>query len=95
MIFFLQYCLTEMNGGMRTFKVPTLDDVLKHRVVVVTLSISMYLSTIGLRKGKTTIYYKMKLFFVFSYTFLYIDILNFSSRYMWWLLILSYGTIMS
>ncbi|XP_075224399.1 helicase with zinc finger isoform X2 [Lycorma delicatula] len=49
-----KYCLTEMNGGMRTFKVPTLDDVLKHRVVVVTLSISMYLSTIGLRKGHFT-----------------------------------------
>jgi hypothetical protein len=40
-----------MNGGTRTFRVPTLEDVLKHRVIVVTLSISMYLSTLGLQKG--------------------------------------------
>jgi hypothetical protein len=40
-----------MNGGVRKFRVPTLEDVLKHRVIVVTLSISMYLSTLGLRKG--------------------------------------------
>lgn len=40
-----------MNGGVRTFRVPTLEDVLKHRVIVVTLSISMYLSTVGLQKG--------------------------------------------
>lgn len=40
-----------MNGGVRTFRVPTLEDVLKHRVIVVTLSISMYLSALGLPKG--------------------------------------------
>jgi hypothetical protein len=28
-----------------------LEDVMKHRVIVVTLSISMYLSTLGLQKG--------------------------------------------
>jgi hypothetical protein len=47
----VQYCLIEMNGGVRTFRVPALEDVLKHRVIVVTLSISMYLSTLGLHKG--------------------------------------------
>ncbi|XP_069701486.1 probable helicase with zinc finger domain isoform X2 [Periplaneta americana] len=46
-----KYCLIEMNGTTRTFRVPTLEDVLKHRVIVVTLSISMYLSTLGLQKG--------------------------------------------
>lgn len=47
----VQYCLIEINGGVKTFRVPTLEDVLKHRVIVVTLSISMYLSTLGLQKG--------------------------------------------
>ncbi|KAK6630750.1 hypothetical protein RUM44_002919 [Polyplax serrata] len=46
-----KYCLIEMVSGIRTFKIPTLEDVLKHRIVVVTLSISMYLSTLGLKKG--------------------------------------------
>ncbi|RZF36020.1 hypothetical protein LSTR_LSTR005836 [Laodelphax striatellus] len=49
-----KYCLIETANGMRTFKVPTLDDIVKHRVVVVTLSISMFLSTIGLKKGHFT-----------------------------------------
>lgn len=39
---------------MRNFRVPTLEDILKHRIVVVTLSISMYLSTMGLPKGHFT-----------------------------------------
>lgn len=40
-----------MVNGIRTFKIPSLKDILKHRIVVVTLSISMYLSTLGLKKG--------------------------------------------
>lgn len=40
-----------MVNGVRTFKIPTLEDILKYRIVVVTLSISMYLSTLGLKKG--------------------------------------------
>ena len=47
-----------MNGGVKTFRVPTLEDVLKHRVIVVTLSISMYLSTLGLQKGKVNKYFE-------------------------------------
>ncbi|XP_066992775.2 probable helicase with zinc finger domain isoform X2 [Anabrus simplex] len=46
-----KYCLIEMNGGIKSFRVPTLEDIMKHRVIVVTLSISMYLSTLGLQKG--------------------------------------------
>lgn len=39
---------------MRSFRIPTLEDILKHRIIVVTLSISMYLSTLGLPKGHFT-----------------------------------------
>uniref|UniRef100_A0A1B6CI26 C3H1-type domain-containing protein n=1 Tax=Clastoptera arizonana TaxID=38151 RepID=A0A1B6CI26_9HEMI len=46
-----KYCLIENVGGMHTFKIPTLEDIMKHRVIVVTLSISMSLTTIGLSKG--------------------------------------------
>lgn len=49
-----KYCLIELNGGVRNFRVPTLEDIMKHRIVVVTLSISMYLSTMGLPKGHFT-----------------------------------------
>ncbi|XP_046398120.1 probable helicase with zinc finger domain isoform X2 [Ischnura elegans] len=49
-----QYCLIETSGGVRTFRVPTLEDVVKHRVIVVTLSISMYLASLGLPKGHFT-----------------------------------------
>lgn len=49
--FLLQYCLIENTNGVRTFKIATLQDIMKHRVIVVTLSISMNLSTIGLQKG--------------------------------------------
>lgn len=50
-IILFQYCLIEFANGVRTFKIPSLEDILKHRIVVVTLSISMYLSTMGLKKG--------------------------------------------
>lgn len=49
-----KYCLIELNNGARNFRVPTLEDIMKHRIVVVTLSISMYLSTMGLPKGHFT-----------------------------------------
>lgn len=49
-----KYCLIELNGGVKNFRVPTLEDIMKHRIVVVTLSISMYLSTMGLPKGHFT-----------------------------------------
>lgn len=50
----LEYCLTEVQNGTRIFKVPTLDDILKHRIIVVTLNIASHLSTIGLPRGHFT-----------------------------------------
>ncbi|CAH1397953.1 unnamed protein product [Nezara viridula] len=50
-----KYAMIETNEqGMRAFKIPKVEDILKHRVIVVTLSISMHLSTMGLRKGHFT-----------------------------------------
>lgn len=50
-----KYAMIETNDqGMRAFKIPKVEDILKHRVIVVTLSISMHLSTMGLRKGHFT-----------------------------------------
>ncbi|XP_014248250.1 probable helicase with zinc finger domain isoform X2 [Cimex lectularius] len=50
-----KYAIFETNDqGVRTFKVPKVEDILKHRVIVVTLSISMHLSNMGLRKGHFT-----------------------------------------
>lgn len=46
-----KYCLINSAGGMKRFLIPTAEDIMKHRIVVVTLSISMYLSTIGLPRG--------------------------------------------
>lgn len=51
LLFLLQYCLIEQNNGVQQFKIATLQDIMKHRVIVVTLSISMNLSNIGLQKG--------------------------------------------
>lgn len=39
---------------MRVFKAPTLEDIEKHRIIVVTLSSSMYLSNMGLAQGYFT-----------------------------------------
>lgn len=39
----------------------TLQDIMKHRVIVVTLSISMDLSNIGLTKGTTLAVNKLKI----------------------------------
>ncbi|XP_026274048.1 probable helicase with zinc finger domain [Frankliniella occidentalis] len=46
-----KYCLIETNNGMRHFKVPSKEDVEKHRVIVVTLNMSMVLATLKLNKG--------------------------------------------
>ncbi|KAI4471147.1 dna2/nam7 helicase family [Holotrichia oblita] len=46
-----KYCLIDLNGSNRSFRIPTIEDITKHRIVVVTLSISMYLSTLGLPRG--------------------------------------------
>lgn len=36
---------------MKCFRIPTVEDVMRHRVIVVTLSISMYLATMNLPRG--------------------------------------------
>lgn len=44
-----QYCL--ISGAQVTFQMPTREDVLRHRVVVVTLSTSQYLCQLDLEPG--------------------------------------------
>jgi superfamily I DNA and/or RNA helicase len=46
--------LIDVTETERTFRDPTVDDINNHRVIVVTLSISMYLSGMGLKKGHFT-----------------------------------------
>lgn len=61
---FSQYCLIETNGNVRNFQKPTLQDVMKHRIIVVTLSISMELANLGLPKGMFLfIYLKAYIFY--------------------------------
>ncbi|XP_066256079.1 probable helicase with zinc finger domain [Euwallacea similis] len=43
-----KYCLIEETAGKRSFRYPSLDDLVKHRIIVVTFSTSVYLSSIGL-----------------------------------------------
>lgn len=45
-----QYCLVS-SGSDRSFNMPTIEDVKKHRVIVTTLSTSRYLVQLGLEKG--------------------------------------------
>lgn len=46
-----KYCLIETANGARSFRLPSLEDIMAHRIIVVTLSTSMYLATLGLPKG--------------------------------------------
>ncbi|XP_060520243.1 probable helicase with zinc finger domain isoform X2 [Cylas formicarius] len=46
-----KYCLISMSNGTRKFNIPTIEDLIKHRIVVVTLSTSVYLSVMGLPQG--------------------------------------------
>ncbi|CAG9763393.1 unnamed protein product [Ceutorhynchus assimilis] len=46
-----KYCLIDSKNGMRSFRVPSMEDLIKHRVIVVTLSTSVYLSAMGLPNG--------------------------------------------
>ncbi|XP_063697246.1 probable helicase with zinc finger domain [Culicoides brevitarsis] len=49
-----KYCLIDLNVNMRNFRRPSAEDILKHRIVVVTLSISMELASLDLPKGHFT-----------------------------------------
>ncbi|EDW85385.2 uncharacterized protein Dwil_GK10580 [Drosophila willistoni] len=46
-----KYCITD---GVGNFRRPTVEDIMRHRIIVVTLSISMELATLGLPKGLFT-----------------------------------------
>ncbi|KAK4872883.1 hypothetical protein RN001_014912 [Aquatica leii] len=46
-----KYCLIQESGGARMFLAPTFEDIEKHRIIVVTLSTSMYLSNLGIPQG--------------------------------------------
>lgn len=46
-----QYCLVSTAGSDRTFNMPSVEDVKKHKVIVTTLSTSRYLVQLGLEKG--------------------------------------------
>lgn len=46
-----KYCITD---GVGNFKRPSIEDIMRHRIIVVTLSISMELATLGLPKGLFT-----------------------------------------
>nr|XP_023024171.1 probable helicase with zinc finger domain isoform X1 [Leptinotarsa decemlineata] len=49
-----KYCLIRNNGNVRTFEIPTIEDIMKHKIIVVTLSTSVYLSAMGLPQGYFT-----------------------------------------
>lgn len=44
-----QYCLIELKGNTRVFKRPTVEDIMRHKIVVVTLSTSTELSSLKLK----------------------------------------------
>lgn len=49
-----KYCLIELKGNTRVFKKPTVEDVYRHKICVVTLSTSMELASLDLKKGYFT-----------------------------------------
>lgn len=48
-----KYCLIDLNGNVRNFRRPSAEDILKYRIVVVTLNISMELASLDLPKGRS------------------------------------------
>ncbi|KAJ8977192.1 hypothetical protein NQ317_018075 [Molorchus minor] len=46
-----KYCLIKNNGNIRTFEIPSVEDIMRHKIIVVTLSTSVYLSAMGLPQG--------------------------------------------
>lgn len=49
-----KYCLIETRGNVRYFKRPTKDDIMKHKIIVVTLSTSMEICSLNIDKGAFT-----------------------------------------
>lgn len=48
----LQYCLLEMSASQGNFRMPTHEDVEKHRIIITTLSTARYLCDLELPTGK-------------------------------------------
>ncbi|XP_038116804.1 probable helicase with zinc finger domain [Culex quinquefasciatus] len=49
-----KYCLIDLNINVRIFRRPTVENILKYRIVVVSLDISMELAWLDLPKGHFT-----------------------------------------
>ncbi|KAL1374291.1 hypothetical protein pipiens_001653 [Culex pipiens pipiens] len=49
-----KYCLIDLNINVRIFRRPTVENILKYRIVVVSLNISMELAWLDLPKGHFT-----------------------------------------
>ncbi|RZC35695.1 helicase with zinc finger domain, partial [Asbolus verrucosus] len=49
-----KYCSIKLSGNTREFQLPTFEDIERHKIVVVTLSTSVYLSAMGLPQGTFT-----------------------------------------
>lgn len=64
-----KYCLIDLNGNMRNFRRPSAEDILKHRIVVVTLSISMELASLDLPKGQFFLYFSQVFSYMEKFTF--------------------------
>lgn len=47
----LQYCLREMSVSDFNFRMPTMEDVEKHRIIITTLSTARYLCDLDLPQG--------------------------------------------
>lgn len=49
-----KYCLIETKGNVRFFVKPTVEDIMRHKIIVVTLSTSMEICSLNIKKGTFT-----------------------------------------
>lgn len=47
-----QYCLIEIDQGVKKFMMPSEEKILAHRVIVATLNTSSFLASLKLEKGE-------------------------------------------
>lgn len=50
-MFLFQYCLIKNDGNSRSFEIPSREDIMRHKITVVTLSTSIYLTAMGIPQG--------------------------------------------
>ena len=75
----LQYCLVEPDSSKGcSFRMPTLDEIEQHRVVVTTLGTTNYLLQAGVRQGIPTTYNSIFQFFFHIIKCFSLFFLNFS-----------------